>query len=199
MSQEQPNAHYEMYTLHSPPASPQQAQGQFQTMDYHQPQPQPQPQPDISSEQIVSQYAYYAPQGEISYTHQERHPALDFRTGYISPGLPPPGTEPPYTSQPNSPSFPPKPYQPKPDGNINGSTNPRMPPRIHTRIPYDAAKDIAALRTPIYTPGNIAGPNGGIHAPGQISHPNMRTGVTEKWANSAWACFGDWEVCKCYP
>ncbi|KAF8425200.1 PLAC8 family-domain-containing protein [Tirmania nivea] len=202
-----PNAPYELYTLHSPPVSPQQESQQFQPMDttpQHLAAGFP-PPPQISHyPEEQSQQAYYTEQPGTSYSHQQYHPALDIRSGsgLPSPGLPSPGLTPPYSSQPTSPSFPPGPYQQKPDGYAGGPSS--LPGHIQTSLPVDMHKD-PVPRTPIYTPGSMSGPNGGIHAPGQISHPNQQP-LSEKYKHSAWSglseigicCTGCWCPCILY-
>jgi len=49
-------------------------------------------------------------------------------------------------------------------------------------------------RTPIYTPGSMSGPNGGIHVPGQVSHPNQQP-LSEKYKHSAWSGLSELGIC----
>lgn len=185
---------YEMHTLHSP-TSPQLAGQQFQAIDnthLHMAAGFPPPPQIAHYPEQRSEPAYFT--SDQTYSHQ-------VRSGPTSPGLPPPGTEPPYTSQPNSPSFPPGPYQQKPDGYLPGGSSPasRALPGLKTSIPYDPTKDKDPVpRTPIYTPGAMVGPNGpGVHAPGQMGHPNQQP-LSVKYKHSAWSCFSNIGVCK-YP
>lgn len=196
------DASYEMHTLHSPTLASPQFQA-FNSPPLHIATGFPPPPQVAHYPEQRSEPAYFtAEQTGASYTYQTQHPALEFRSGFSSPGLPPPGTEPPYTSQPSSPMFPPSPYQHKPDGHFPSSPSPasRALPGIRTSLPYDSTKDKDPVpRTPIYTPGALVGPNGpGVHAPGQMGHPNQQP-LSVKYKHSAWNCFSSMEACKYSP
>lgn len=106
--------------------------------------------------------------------------------------------------QPEQPRSPPPafdPHDPNPMATAQaegppGRLRPPMPPMpIH--VPSFNASDSTGPqtpKTPHYTPGAAAGPNGGIHAPGQIGHPNQQHG-TEKYHHGLCDGFGDISTC----
>ena len=52
-----------------------------------------------------------------------------------------------------------------------------VPPLFTSSLnPSDPSTGPQTPKTPVYTPGAAAGPNGAIHAPGQIGHPNQSHG-----------------------
>jgi hypothetical protein len=111
------------------------------------------------------------------------------------PGLPQQPRSPPPAFDTNDP-HPPE-AQPN-DPSQEGFARPPMPPvPVHTPSynPSDPSTGPQTPKTPTYTPGAAAGPNGGVHAPGQIAHPNQRHG-TERYQHGMCECMGDIPTCK---
>ncbi|KAI5807128.1 PLAC8 family-domain-containing protein [Geopyxis carbonaria] len=106
---------------------------------------------------------------------------------------------PPHAEYPPPPQqeFAPPPQDPNhypPPPGLEG--RPPMPPEPIATPGYNASDSTGPLtpKTPIYTPGGAAGPNGGVHAPGQISHPNQQHG-RETYKHGLCNCFSDIGTC----
>lgn len=134
-------------------------------------------------------------------------PPVDFRSHTRTPTPPHPG----YLGHPTPTGTPvqqpaqfqaqPQPQQANGHGNGNAMATtavvrPPMPPEpIHTPG-YNGSDSTGPQtpKTPVYTPGGAAGPNGGVHAPGQIAHPNQQLGQDE-YHHGLCDCFSDIGTC----
>ncbi|KAA8912908.1 PLAC8 family-domain-containing protein [Sphaerosporella brunnea] len=184
-------------------------------------QPMPAPglsQPGQPAQPAVNAHFFPAPPTSIPYQVSSAHPSPP-----NTPGLPPiPGVEtiamtpqparsppPPFDHYPGLPQQPRSPppafdtHEPHPsaahpqDPSQVGFVRPPMPPvpiQTPSYNPSDANTGPRTPKTPTYTPGAAAGPNGGVHAPGQIGHPNQRNGV-QKYQHGMCDCMGDIPTC----
>ncbi|KAL7266840.1 hypothetical protein RUND412_010595 [Rhizina undulata] len=121
--------------------------------------------------------------------------------------LPPPTSN--YGSPPASPSFSPLPTErftarptsttpvPATTDNLTAtavvSGRPMVPLPIYT-TGYVPSNGPQSPKTPVYMPGSVSGPNGGVHAPGQIGHPNQQMGI-EDYHHGLCDCFSDIPTC----
>lgn len=135
-------------------------------------------------------------------------PGVD--TYMMTPQPPQPTRSPPpsfeqYQAQhhpPQQPMSPPpafNPLDPNPyDQQQQGQMHPPAPPEPSHASTYNASHASASPvtpKTPVYTPGALAGPNGGVHAPGQIGHPNQQHDV-EDYHHGLCDCLSDPGTCK---
>lgn len=73
-----------------------------------------------------------------------------------------------------------------------------IPAPLHSpRIPTSSCP--RAYQQPVFSPGSLAGPNGGnsdLHQPGQVAHPNMTfIGDKTEWNHGMCECSGDVGTC----
>jgi len=122
----------------------------------------------------------------------------------MTPRSPPPA----FDQQYHAPQGPPaQSYPPPPAFDVNNphapapqqlvQEQPSGPPTQIGTPGYNATLDSSSPltpKTPAYTPGGSAGPNGGVHAPGQIGHPNQQHGP-EPYHHGLCDCFSDISTC----